>query len=184
MSKLALITGGSAGIGFELARLFAEDGYDLILSGSSSRVFDAAEMLQSSSCSVTAVQSDLSTFNGNEKLLTAVEDGGRIPDALVLNAGIAIGGASFTDIPLDQHIGLITLNTISPVITAHRLVPKMVGLGSGKILFVSPLSAGTPTPYEGAYGPSKSFITSFGHGLREELRGTGRYIFWRQQLEK
>lgn len=66
MSKLALISGGSAGIGFELARLFAQDGYDLILSGSRSRVFDAAEMFQSSSCSVTAVQSDLSNFDGNE----------------------------------------------------------------------------------------------------------------------
>ncbi len=170
---IALVTGGSAGIGYEIARLLAEDGYDLIITGSSSRVEEAAESLRNLGVEVIAVRSDLSTFEGNEALLETVTQLARVPDVLVLNAGIATGGASFTDIPLQKHMSLITLNSISPVILAHALVPKMVERGHGKILLVSSLSAGTPTPFEGVYGPSKAFLTSFGHGLHEELRGTG-----------
>lgn len=65
------------------------------------------------------------------------------------------------------------MNIISPVRIAHALIPSMVARGSGKFLLVSSLSATTPTPYEGVYGPSKAFLSSFGHGIREELSGTG-----------
>ena len=172
---LALVTGGSAGIGLEIARLLAKDGHDLVITGSSRRVDDAADELRKMGVEVIAVQSDLSTEEGNAAVLEAIDGVGRVPDVVVLNAGIAIGGA-FVDIPLDRHLQLVALNVLSPVRMAHTLIPRMVENGGGKVLLVSSLSATTPTPYESVYGPSKAFLTSFGHSIREELSGTGVQI--------
>ena len=88
---------------------------------------------------------------------------------------VAIGGA-FHDIPLEEHLRLIAINVVSPVRLLHSVIPHMVANGGGRILLVSSLSATTPQPYETVYGPSKAFLTSFGHSLREELRGTGVQI--------
>jgi short-subunit dehydrogenase len=167
--RLALVTGGSAGIGFELARLLAEDGHDLILTGASDRVHETARAL-GTDVTVTPVQSDLSTPDGLQAVVDAVA--GRSLDVLVLSAGIAIGGA-FLDIALDRHLQLLDLNIGSAVRLCHALLPGMIAAKGGRVLFVSSLSATTPTPYESVYGPSKAFMTSFGHGLREELSGTG-----------
>lgn len=170
IKPLALVTGGSAGIGLELARLLAADGYDLIVTGSSDRTAKAAETLRGLGSTVTPVQSDLSTPEGVAAVTEAV--GKRPLDALILNAGIAIGGAAFLDIPLERHLTLIDLNIVSTVRLTHALLPNVIA-ARGKLLMVSSVSATTPTPYESVYGPSKSFMTSFGHGLREELRDTG-----------
>lgn len=172
---LALVTGGSAGIGFELAKLLANDGYDLIITGSSSRVNRAAEDLRKLGVDVTPVQSDLATQEGTNAVIDAVANSGRALSVAIFNAGIAIGG-DFVDIPLDRHLQLIALNVLSPVRMAHALIPGMIANGGGKILLVSSLSATTPTPYESVYGPSKAFLTSFGHSIREELSGSGVQI--------
>ncbi|MDH3000960.1 hypothetical protein A1D23_10890 [Chelonobacter oris] len=173
MSKpLALITGGSAGIGLEIARLLAADGHDLIITGAGERVFAAADSLKSHGGEVIAVQSDLATEAGNQAVLDAVRHSGRTVRVLVLNAGIAVGGA-FIDNPLEKHLQLMALNMASPVRLAHALIPPMIAAGGGKILLVSSLSAGTPTPYESVYGPSKAFLSAFGNSIREELKDSG-----------
>lgn len=174
-NPLALVTGGSAGIGLELARLLAKDGHDLVITGSSDRVNAAAEDLRQSGVQVTPVRSDLATEDGTNAVIDAITDTGRPLDIAVFNAGIAIGGA-FVDIPLEDHLRLIALNILSPVRMAHALIPGMARNGGGRILLVSSLSATTPTPYESVYGPSKAFLTSFGHSIREELSGTGVQI--------
>ena len=156
-----------------MARILAGEGYDLILTGRSARTHSVAEELRACGVSVTPVQSDLATEEGNRAVLVAAEADGRPLDVLVINAGIAIGGETFTEIPLDRHLDLVAINITSPLRLLHGLVPRMVSAGSGRILLVSSLSAYTPTPYEGVYGPSKSFLTSLGHGLREELAGKG-----------
>lgn len=170
--SLALITGGSAGIGLEIAHLLAKDGYDLVITGSSNRIYAAADALRTHGGNVLPVQSDLSSEEGNRAVIDALASLKQAPDVVVLNAGIATGG-KFDEIPLERHLQLIALNIISPVRIAHALIPDMVASGGGKFLLVSSLSAMTPTPYEGVYGPSKSFLSSFGHGIREELSGTG-----------
>lgn len=168
--KLALITGGSAGIGFEIARLLAQSGHDLILTGASGRVHSAAKTLaEECGVTVTPVQSDLATEDGNAAVIKAVN---RPLDIAVFNAGIAQGG-TFLDLSMSEHAALLGLNVTSPLRLAHALVPAMVTRGHGRILLVSSLSAFSPTPYEGLYGASKSFLSSFGHALREELRDTG-----------
>lgn len=166
----SLVTGGSAGIGLEIARLLAARGHDLIVTGASDRVHAAADELRAGGGEVIAVRSDLSRPEGVEAVLEAARNAGRL-DGLVLNAGIAIGGA-FLDIPLERHLQLIDLNVGSTVRLCHGLLPALIG-ARGRLLLVSSLSATTPTPYESVYGPSKAFMSSFGHGLREELRGTG-----------
>lgn len=168
----AAVTGGSAGLGFEFARLLALDGYDLLISGSSDRVNDAAERLRALGADVIAVKSDLATVEGTDAVWKAACAEGRRVEVAILNAGIAIGG-SFKDIPLEDHLRLIALNVLSPVRLTHSAIPHMIAHGGGRILLVSSLSATTPTPYETVYGPSKAFLTSFGHGIREELIGTG-----------
>ena len=172
---LALITGASAGIGLEIARLLAQDGYDLVITGSSGRVFQTAETLGATGASVIPVQSDLATEAGNQAVLDAVAQDGRTVTLAVINAGIAIGGA-FKDIALERHLHLISLNILSPVRLVHALIPPMIAAGGGKFLFVSSLSATTPTPYESVYGPSKAFLTSFGNSIREELAAFGIQI--------
>lgn len=171
-NPIALVTGGSAGIGLEIARLLANDGNDLIITGFEERVFQAAEELSTLGVEVFPVQSDLSTEEGNAAVLDALASTGRPLGIAVLNAGIAIEGA-FIDIPLERHLKLIALNVISPVRLAHALIPSMVANGGGKLLLVSSLSATTPTPFETVYGPSKAFLSSFGHSVREELSDTG-----------
>ena len=89
----------------------------------------------------------------------------------VIDAVSAAGGA-FLDIALNRHFDLIDLNIGSAVRLCHALVPDLIKT-RGKILMVSSISALGPTPYESVYGPSKAFMSSFGHGLREELLGTG-----------
>lgn len=170
---LALVTGGSAGIGLELARLLARDRHDLVITGSSERTESAAKDLRGLGVEVVAVQSDLATEVGNDAVTKAILETGRVPEVMIFNAGIAIGGAAFPDIDLDRHLDLVALNVLSPVRLAHALVPRMIAAGGGRILLVSSLSATTPIPFEGLHGPSKAFLSSFGHGLREELSGAG-----------
>ena len=166
----ALVTGGSAGIGLEIAKLLAADGHDLIITGLSPRVHAAAQELRGLGADVVAVQSDLSRPEGVQQVIDAVHAAGQL-DVMVLNAGIAVGGA-FLDIALKRHLDLIDLNIGSTVRLCHALVPDLIKT-RGKILMVSSISAFGLTPYESVYGPSKAFMSSFGHGLREELRGTG-----------
>jgi short-subunit dehydrogenase len=169
---LALVTGGSSGIGLELARQFAAHGFDLVIGGSSGRVDDAASSLRQAGATVVPVKSDLATYDGVEAVWSAVQDTGRPLAAAALNAGIGIGGA-FIDTALEDELRMIAINATSQVHLAKRIVPGMVAAGSGRILFTSSLSATTPTPYETVYGPTRAFVYSFAQSLREELLGTG-----------
>jgi len=169
---LALVTGGSSGIGQELARQFAMHGFDLVIGGSSDRVEDAAARLQQVGATEIPVKSDLATYDGVEAVWKAVQDTGRPLAAAALNAGIGIGGA-FIDTALEDELRMIAINVTSQVHLAKRIVPGMVAARSGRILFTSSLSATTPTPYETVYGPTQAFVYSFAESLREELLGTG-----------
>lgn len=168
----AIITGGSSGIGFELAKLLANDGYDLLIGGYSDRVFNAVEELKKYGNNVNGVKADLATEEGVNKFLESIATNNQPINIAILNAGISLGGA-FLDNSIEAHLNLLSLNVISILKIAHALIPKMIQNGGAKILLNSSLSATTPTPYEGIYGATKAFISSFGNSLREELIGTG-----------
>ena len=169
---LAMVTGGSSGIGLELAKQFAQHGYDVAISGSSDKVFAAATTLKELGTDAFPFQADAGTYDGVEAFWQFIADLNRPLEAAALNVGIGQGGA-FVDNDLDDELKLIAINITGTVHMAKRVVQHMVPNGRGRILVVSSISASTPTPFETVYGPSKAFGFSFAESLREELRETG-----------
>lgn len=167
--KLVLITGSSSGLGFELAKLFAKDGYDVAMSGSSDRIYDSAKEIEKLGVETYPFQADASTYDRVEDFWCFVENKNRTVDAAVLNVGISIGGA-FLENDLDEELKLIDINISGMVHMAKRVSQHMAKNKSGDILIVSSLSATLPTPYETVYGPSKAFGFMFAEALREELK--------------
>lgn len=170
---LAVVTGGSSGIGFELAAQFAAHGYDVAISGQSDRVFASADTLRTDhGVEAHPYRGDASTYDGVEGFWTFVADLDRPVAAAALNVGIGLGGA-FVDNTLEDEFKVIAVNVTGTVHFAKRVVQHMAANGQGRILVVSSVSATTPTPYETVYGPSKAFGFSFAESLREELRDSG-----------
>lgn len=167
---LALITGASAGIGFQLASQLAERGYDIVGVGASARINDLDRRI--SGVQVIPVQVDLATAEGIEQLWQAVENVGRPLDVACLNAGRSLGGA-FLDTDLEDELQMLALNVTGQVRLAKHVVKQMAGRGEGRILITTSCSALTPTPYESIYGPTRSFMLSFAEGLREEMKEHG-----------
>ena len=173
---LALVTGGSSGIGFELAAQLAGRGYDVAVSGQSERVHDAAEKLEALGVEAFGFRADAATRDGVESFWTFVADLGRPINVACLNVGVGVGGA-FADTDLDDELRMIAINCDGLVHMAKRVVRAMLAQGpergERRILVTSSTSATTPTPYEPVYGPTKAFGFSFAESIREELRGEG-----------
>jgi short-subunit dehydrogenase len=169
---LAVVTGASSGIGLELARQFATNGFDVVIAAEDDGVAAAASDLADGGAVVQSVRADLSTYEGAEKLIDAITATGREVDALALNAGVGNGGA-FIDVPLADEERLIALNISSAVHLAKRIVPDMSRRGAGRVLFTSSVASQMPGPYYATYAASKAFIQSFAQALRYELKDTG-----------
>ena len=169
---LALVTGASSGIGRELAKQFAENGYDLIVAAEDDELAVAGTHLESLGASVDAVRVDLATPDGVAQLYARVHEAGRPLDAAALNAGIGSGGA-FADIPLEDELRLVDLNVRSTVHLAKYLVRDMRGRGQGRLLFTSSIASTMPGSFAAVYNASKSFVQSFALALRNELKDTG-----------
>lgn len=167
-NKLAVVTGASSGIGFNLAKVFAENGFDLIVNSAGERLEGAAEELTRLGVEIKAVQADLSTPEGCDKLWDAVEATGRKLDAVAINAGIGVGGL-FTETDLRQELTLVRLNCESTVHIAKHAVKKMVEQGEGRILITSSIAGEMVSPREAVYAASKAFDLSFAKSLRAEL---------------
>lgn len=166
--KLAVITGASSGIGYNLAKVFAENGYDLVINSAAGRIDDAAVDLQSLGVTVTPVQADLATYEGVDEFWQAVEATGRKIDAIAINAGVGVGGY-FAETDLDEEINLVRLNVEGTMHVTKHAVKKMLAQGEGKILITSSIAGEMVAPREAVYAASKAFDLSFGKSLRAEL---------------
>jgi len=173
MGKLALVTGASSGIGLELARLFVENGFDVIITAEDDELAAAEASLAGNGAEVRAVRADLSSHDGVERLWAAVEAGGRPLDAVALNAGIGVNGDFTRDIPLEDDLELIAVNVTAVVHLAKRALPGMVERGQGRVLITSSVAATMPGPYYATYAASKAFLQSFAQAIRFELKDTG-----------
>lgn len=169
---LAVVTGASSGIGFELAGECARHGYDLVIAAENDLLYDAAERLRVHGGAVHAVTTDLATYDGVEILLSELRADGRPVSTAVLNAGIGRAGA-FLETDLADLARVIDVNVSSTVHLARRLLTDMAGRGQGRLLITSSVAAGTPGPYSAVYNASKAFLQSFAQALHRELRGTG-----------
>jgi short-subunit dehydrogenase len=171
--KLAVITGASCGIGLELARECARNGFDLIVCAEDTGIEAAASELGTiDGAQVQAVRLDLATPHGVEQLATEVGSSGRPVDALLLNAGVGVGGA-FIETSLGAELNMIALNCNHTVHLAKRLLPQMVARGQGRVLMTASIASTTPSPYHAVYGATKAFVMSFAEALRVELADTG-----------
>jgi short-subunit dehydrogenase len=168
---LALITGASSGIGYELAKQFAEHGYDLVVNAEDDAIRDAAQQLAASGAHVEPVQADLTDPAQVESLYAAVAATGRPLDAAALNAGVGQGGA-FVDTDLADDLEIIDLNVRSTVQLAKRVLTDMVDRNAGKVLITSSIASTMPGPYQAVYNASKSFLQSFAEALQNELKDT------------
>ncbi|MBP5974453.1 SDR family NAD(P)-dependent oxidoreductase [Brasilonema sp. CT11] len=170
---LAVVTGASNGIGYELAKQFAQNGFDLIITATGSSIDEAAQALVGLGVKVETVQSDLATYDGVETLYNKIKAANRPVDAIAINAGVGVGGDFARETDLQDELNLINLNVVSTVHLAKRVVKDMVTRGKGRILFTSSIAALMPGPFEAVYAASKAFVHSFSQGLRSELKDTG-----------
>jgi len=169
----AVVTGASSGIGLELARQFAENGFDLLVTAEDDALAAAASELRGVGAAVDELQVDLAEADGVDRLYGEISAAGRPVDAIALNAGIGAGGAFATDTDLADELRLIDLNVRSTVHLAKHVVRDMVRRGEGRILFTSSIASTMPGTYQAVYNASKSFVQSFALALRAELADTG-----------
>lgn len=166
----ALVTGASAGIGAAIAQHLAAEGFDLVLVARGPDIHRSQAALERHGVTVTPVQADLLDPAGVEAVHAAA---GQPLNVLVLNAGAAAGGGTFTQTSLSEHLDVVDLNVRSAVQLAGLVVPEMERRGAGRILITASLVAGLPGPYQTTYNASKAFLANFAAGLRHELRHTG-----------
>ncbi len=172
MRPLALITGASSGIGLELAKQFAMNGFDLLLTARESELETPRDICMDLGADVYTFHADLSGWSGVEKLYAEIKKMNRPLEAAVINAGFGSGGP-FWETDLKNELELIRLNVMSAVHLTKRILPDMMTEGSGRILFTSSISALTPVPFESVYAGSKAFLFSFAESLRSELKDSG-----------
>jgi short-subunit dehydrogenase len=170
---LAVVTGASSGIGYELSRELAERGYDLLVVAEDEAITTAPGHLERPGAQVTAMQVDLSVPSEVDGFADRVLALGRPVSVLAVNAGVGVSGAFVRDTELSDQLAVVDLNVRSAVHLAKRLVPDMVDRAQGRVLFTSSIAAAAPGPFQAVYHASKAFLQSFAQGLREELKGTG-----------
>jgi short-subunit dehydrogenase len=172
----ALVTGASSGIGFELARMLAERGYNLVMvSDNAEKLNEAADLLSGIDdvTQVELVQADLSRREGVRKVYDSVKALHRPIDLLAANAGIGVYGEFSDETDLEEEIALINLNVTSQVHLVKLISHDMVERGSGDILITSSVAGVLPGPRMAVYAASKAFLRSFGQAIRNELQDKG-----------
>ena len=164
--KFAIVTGASTGIGLELAKLAAADGYDLLLAADTPLAQAEAE-LRSSGTQVQTLEVDLSTFDGVDKLLAAAS--GRRVDVLCANAGHGLGRGFLEEDPADwRHV--IDTNIVGTVYLLQHVLRQMVQRNEGKILVTGSIAGFLPGSFQAVYNGTKAFVDSFVDAIRNEVK--------------
>ncbi len=164
--KFAIVTGASTGIGLELAKLAARDGYDLLIAADTP-IVDATATLQALGVDVQGVEIDLSTFAGVDQLLEAA--GKRQVDVLFANAGHGLGHA-FLDQDPDAWRHIIDTNITGTLYLLHRTIKPMVARNAGKVLVTGSIAGFIPGSFQAVYNGSKAFVDNFTDALRNEIK--------------
>ncbi len=173
--KYALITGASSGIGYELAKLFAQDGYNLVIvaRGESADLDQIASELKSQyNVEVTPMVKDLFQRENAFAVYDEVKAKGIEIDVLVNDAGQGQYGL-FTDTDINRELDIIQLNIGSLIILTKQFLKDMVARGEGKILNLSSIAGKTPGPWQSVYHGTKAFVQSFTEAIRNENKDTG-----------
>ena len=169
----ALITGASSGIGLELARRFAGDGYDLVIIARREDLLNkvAKEIMENFGVKVSVMPKDLTEKDSTLEIFKKLEKEGKEINVVVNNAGFGAVG-EFTELDYERQINMIDLNINSLVSLTRLFLPGMIKKNYGGILNVGSLAGFQPGPYASVYYATKAFVLSFTEGLKEELKGT------------
>ena len=155
--KLAVVTGASTGIGYELARCCAEDGYDLIVCANEAEIERAAAELRDGGGSVAAVRADLATEAGVEKLWSEIGD--RPVDALLANAGRGLGHG-FLDQDLAEAKDVVNLNILGTISLVHKIGRRMRERNAGRILITGSIAGFIRAATRPSTTPARHFSTT------------------------
>jgi short-subunit dehydrogenase len=166
---LAIVTGASTGIGYELAKLCAQNGYDLLIAADQAEINDAARDFQALGVDVEAIETDLAALEGVDKLYAAVR--GRPVGALLANAGHGLGHA-FLDQDFTQVRHVIDTNITGTLYLIQKVGRDMRSRNEGRILITGSIAGFMPGTFQAVYNGTKAFIDSFSFALRNELKDT------------
>jgi uncharacterized protein len=168
--KTALITGATSGLGYEFVKLFASDGYDLVLvARNSSKLTEIKNTF--SQVEITLIEKDLSNDGAAKEVFEEVERHEISIDILVNNAGFGLKGG-FDKLDIQKQLNMIQLNTATLTELTYYFLQKMKQRNSGRILNVASTAAFQPGPLMAVYFATKAYVLSFSEALMEELSGT------------
>jgi short-subunit dehydrogenase len=168
---LAVVTGASTGIGFELARLAAERGYDLAIAADEPRIEEAAQLLRGLGTRVTAVETDLARSEGVDELYETLRTLGQPVDLLMANAGLGLGHG-FLDQEVEAWKRVVDTNVTGTAYLIHRIGRDMRARDCGRILITGSIAGFMPGAFQAVYNGTKAFLNSFSFALRNELKDT------------
>jgi uncharacterized protein len=167
---LAIVTGASSGIGYELAKCCAEHGFDLLIAADQPAINGAAQEFRARGVAVEAVEADLATLDGVDRLYTATK--GKPVEALLANAGHGLGHA-FLDQDFDKVRHIIDTNITGTLYLIQKVGKDMRARNQGRILITGSVAGFMPGTFQAVYGGTKAFLNSFSFALRNELQDTG-----------
>lgn len=171
-NQYALITGASSGIGYELAKLFAQEGYNIIaVSRTQEDLDNAAQEFRQHGVTVEVIAKDLFEENAATELYNEVKSKGIEVEVLVNDAGQGVYGL-FTDTDLEDQIKIIHLNIVSFTRLTYHFLKDMKARNSGKILQLGSVVSELPAPYQAVYGGTKAYVLNFTEALISELKDT------------
>ncbi len=167
---LAIVTGASSGIGFELASEAARGGFDLLIAADEPSIQQAAQLLSKHGARVDAVEADLATLEGVDRLYSATQ--GRPVAALLANAGRGLGHA-FLDQSFPDIMRVVDTNVTGTLYLVHKVGREMRARGQGRILITGSIAGLMPGTYQAVYNGTKALLDSFSYALRAELKDSG-----------
>jgi len=172
--KTVLITGASSGIGYELSKLFAADGANLVLVARNEQRLNeiASDLAQTHGVRVTVLAKDLSDPASPDEIFAALQARSIVVDVLVNNAGFGTYGP-FAQIDWDEELRMLQVNMVSLTHLTKLFLPGMIERRSGRILNVGSTGSFAPGPLMAAYCATKAYVLSLSEAISEEVRGTG-----------
>jgi short-subunit dehydrogenase len=168
-----LITGGSDGIGYELAKCFAEDGYNLVLVARTESDLQrrASELMQRYNIEVTTIAKDLFEPDAATELYNQVKGQGLTIDVLVNDAGQGQFGL-FVEQDIRRLVDIIQLNIVSLTVLTRLFLQDMVNRNNGKILQLASIASELPGPWQAVYHATKAYVLHLTEALVSELKDT------------
>jgi short-subunit dehydrogenase len=167
---LAIVTGASAGIGYELATCCAKQGFDLLVAADQSAIHSAAQDFRALGATVEAIEADLATLGGIDQLYAAAK--GRAVEALLANAGHGLGHG-FLDQAFKEVRHVIDTNITGTLYLIRKVGREMRARGQGRILITGSIAGFMPGTFQAVYSGTKAFINSFSFALRNEMQDSG-----------